>query len=196
MPVFFSMLGLALLSYMDVFMVKHFYSSYDAGLYSATSMIGKAFLYFPAAIAITLFPKVAESHELNKDTISLLVKSMAFTALISLGGMIFCFFFPKLIIGTMFGEKFFAIEGVVRYFGAAIFPLVLLNVFINYSLAVHKYGFIYIMYFGIILYAALLWFFHGSFYYVVGVLFVVNLLILILSFASLYFGVKVKKVEV
>jgi O-antigen/teichoic acid export membrane protein len=196
LPVFFSMLGFALLSYMDVFMVKHFFSSYDAGLYSATSMIGKAFLYFPSAIVVTLFPKVSESHELNKNTISLLGKSLALTLLISLCGIIFCFFFPKVIIGIMFGEKFFAIEGVVRFFGAAILPLVLFNVLLNYSLAVHKYGFIYIMYFGIVLYAAALWFFHGTFYQVVGVLFSVNMTILILSCISLYFEKKVKKIEV
>lgn len=196
MPVFFSMLGFALLSYMDVFMVKHFFSNYDAGLYSATSMIGKAFLYFPSAIAITLFPKVSESHELNKNTLSLLVKSLGLTALISLGGILFCALFPKIIIGIMFGQKFFAIEGVVRYFGAAILPLVLFNVFINYSLAIHKYGFIYIMTAGIILYAVALWFFHGSFYQVVGVLFTVNMLILVLSLVSLYFETKVKKNEI
>ena len=196
LPVFFSMMGFALLSYMDVFMVKHFFSGYDAGLYSATSMIGKAFLYFPSAIIVTLFPKVSESHELKKNTISLLGKSLALTAVISLAGIIVCFFFPKLIISIMFGEKFLAIEGVVKFFGAAILPLVLFNVLLNYSLAVHKYGFIYIMYAGIAAYAAALWFFHGSFYQVVGVLFAVNMLILIFSFISLYFERKVKPVEV
>ncbi len=190
MPVFFSMMGISLLSYMDVFMVKHFFSGQDAGLYSATSMIGKAFLYFPSAIAITLFPKVSESHELNRSTISMLWKSIGLTALISLGGIIFCFFFPKLIIGIMFGDKFFAIEGVVRFFGAAILPLVLFNVLLNYSLAVQKYGFIYVMYAGIVVYAAALWRFHSDFYQVVGVLFAVNMLILVFSFISLYIGKK------
>jgi O-antigen/teichoic acid export membrane protein len=196
LPVFLSMLGFALLSYMDVFMVKHFFPSYEAGLYSATSMIGKAFLYFPSAIALTLFPKVSESHELNKDTISLLGKSMALTAVISLGGIVFCFFFPKVIIGLMFGQKFYAIEPVVKIFGAAILPLVLFNVFQNYSLAVHKYAFIYIMYLGIAVYAAALWFFHGTFYQVVAVLFMVNLAILLFGLISLYFDKKVKPVEV
>lgn len=190
LPVFFSMMGFALLSYMDVFMVKHFFSSYEAGLYSATSMIGKAFLYFPSAIVVTLFPKVAESHELNKNTMSLLTKSLGLTALISLAGIIICFFFPKIIIAVMFGEKFLAIEGVVKFFGAAILPLVLYNVLLNYSLAVHKYGFIFIMYAGIVVYAAVLWFFHGSFYQVVTVLFAVNMVILLLSFVSLYFEKK------
>jgi O-antigen/teichoic acid export membrane protein len=196
MPVFLSMFGLALLSYIDVFMVKHFFSSYDAGLYSATSMVGKAFLYFPSAIAMTLFPKAAESHELNRDTISLLGKSLALTAAICMLGIVFCFFFPKVIIGIMFGAKYYAIEGVIRIFGVAILPLVLFNILLNYCLAIHKYGFIYIMYAGIIIYATALWFFHGTFFQVIGMLFAVNMSILAFSFVSLYFEKKVKKIEI
>ncbi|MGD0566554.1 MAG: oligosaccharide flippase family protein [Candidatus Goldiibacteriota bacterium] len=184
-PVFFSMLGFALLSYIDVFTVKHFFNSNDAGLYSATSMIGKAFLYFPSAIAMTLFPKVSESHELNRGTKALLYRSLGLTAAISIAGVVFCYFFPRVIIGIMFGEKFYAIEGIVRLFGAAIFPLVLFNVVINYALAVHRYAFIYIMFGGILLYAALLWFFHRDFYQVISVLFGVTLTILILTILSL-----------
>ena len=196
LPVFFSMFGFAMLSYVDVFMVKHFFNNYDAGLYSATSMVGKAFLYFPSAIAMTLFPKVSESHELNRDTLSLLLKSLGLTAVICLAGIVVCFFFPKIIIGVMFGAKYLAIEGVIRVFGAAILPLVLFNILLNYSLAIHKYGFIYIMYAGIAAYIAALWFFHGSFFQVIGVLFAVNMLILASSFVSLYFESGVKKHEI
>jgi O-antigen/teichoic acid export membrane protein len=185
LPVFFSMLGFALLSYIDVFTVKHFFNSHDAGLYSATSMVGKAFLYFPSAIAMTLFPKVSEGHELNRGTKTLLYKSLGLTAAISLIGVVICYFFPRLIIGVMFGEKFYAIEGVVRLFGAAIFPLVLFNVVINYALAVHRYAFIYLMFGAIIVYPALLWFFHSSFYQVISVLFCVTLALFILTMASL-----------
>lgn len=185
LPVFFSMLGFALLSYIDVFMVKHFFNSHDAGLYSATSMIGKAFLYFPSAIAMTLFPKVSEGHELNRETKSLLYRSLGLTAAISFAGIIFCFFFPRLIIGIMFGEKFYAIEGVVRLFGAAIFPLVLLNVAMNYALAVHRYAFIYFMMGAIVVYTGLLWAFHRDFYQVISVLFGVTAALFILTMASL-----------
>ncbi len=185
MPVFFAMTGFSLLSYMDVFMVKHFFDEHNAGLYSATSMIGKAFLFFPSAIVMTLFPKVSEQHALNQETKNLLNKSLLLTAAISVAGIVFCFLFPKFIIGVMFGEKFMNIEGVVRLFGIAILPLVLLNVVINYSLAVHKYDFIYIVFVGIIIYASVLWFFHDNFFQVIGTLFVVNLLILISSIMSL-----------
>jgi len=99
--------------------------------------------------------------------------------------VVICYFFPRLIIGVMFGEKFYAIEGVVRLFGAAIFPLVLFNVVINYALAVHRYAFIYLMFGAIIVYPALLWFFHSSFYQVISVLFCVTLALFILTMASL-----------
>jgi O-antigen/teichoic acid export membrane protein len=185
LPVFFSMLGFAFLSYIDVFMVKHFFNSHDAGLYSATSMIGKAFLYFPSAIAMTLFPKVSEGHELNRGTKALLYKSLGLTAAISFAGIIFCYFFPRIIIGIMFGEKFYAIDGVVKLFGAAIFPLVLFNVAMNYALAVHRYAFIYFTFAAIIIYSALLWFFHNDFYQVISMLFGVTSVLFILTMFSL-----------
>ena len=192
LPVFLSMLGFALISYMDVFMVKHFHDEHSAGLYSATSIIGKAFLFFPSAIALALFPKVSENYELKKNTRGLLVKSLLLTAGISAVGVVLCFFFPRLVIGLLFGQKYFGIDYIVRIFGVAIMPVVLINVIMNYALAVHKYKFIYVMYAGIVLYGVLLWFFHSDFYQVLAVLFSVNLLILV---ASMFVTWKEKRKE-
>ncbi|MEI7640319.1 MAG: oligosaccharide flippase family protein [bacterium] len=185
LPVLFSMFGMAILTSMDIFMVKHFFNPEDAGLYSATSIIGKAFLYFPSAIAIALFPKVAEIHALNKDAGHLLNKSMLITGAITLVGGIFCFFFPKVIIGILFGSKYYSIADVARWFGFAILPLTLFNILVNYSLAIRRYFFIYAMFAGIALYAALLWFSHADFYRVILNLFISSLFIFVLSMMEL-----------
>jgi len=187
LPVFFSMVAFSILSYMDLFIVKHFYEKEQAGLYAVTSIIGKAFLYFPMAIAMALYPKVSENFELNKSTKSLLIKSVVLTALISFIGFLFCFFFPEFVIKLLTGgKKYLEITGIVRIFGLAILPLVLLNVIINYLLATHRYFFIYIMYSGIIIYTILLWLFHKTFFQVIFILFLVNLIIFILSFGSIF----------
>jgi len=181
LPVFLSSTAYSLLGYMDVFMVKHFFAEHDAGLYSATSIIGKAFLFFPGAVAMILFPKVSRSFELNTSTSSMLYKSLGLTAAISAVAIAFCYLFPDFVIGLLFGGEFKGIAPVVKIFGAAILPLVLINIVMNYCLAIHRYAMIYIMYAGIILYAALLWFFHSSFTQVIAILFCVNLAILLLS---------------
>ncbi|MFC1504602.1 oligosaccharide flippase family protein [Spirochaetota bacterium] len=181
LPVFASMLGFSLLGYLDVLLVKHFFNDYNAGLYSATSIVGKAFLFFPDAIAMVLFPKVSEKFELKLDTRSLLLKGLALTFGISLTGVAFCWFFPRLVITILFGEKFLGVAPIVQYFGLAILPLVLLNVIIQYSLAVHRYVFLIFMYMGIILYVFLLWFFHDTFFHVLRALFFSNLFILMMS---------------
>jgi O-antigen/teichoic acid export membrane protein len=189
-PVFLTMLGMSLLSYMDVFLVKHFFNEHDAGLYSATSIVGKAFLFFPGAIGMTMFPKVSQNFELKQGTKKMLFNSLMLTAGISLAGILFCFIFPKFVISLLFGNKFTGIEGIVRLFGAAILPLVLFNIVMNYCLAVHKYAFIYVMYGGILLYAVLLWLFHADFYQVISVLFSVNLLVLVFSLLTVLVGKK------
>jgi len=190
-PVFLALLGASFLSYMDLLMVKHFFSREQAGFYAVTSIIGKAFLFFPSAIIIALFPKVAAQVELNKNPRAMLFKSVGLTAAVSSAGIIFCFIFPEFVLRLLTGgDRYFAIAGIVKLFGLAILPLVLLNVVINYSLASKKYNFIYVLYSGIAVYAGLLWFFHSSFYTVLSILFGVNTVVLILSMLSLKYDNK------
>jgi len=194
-PVFLSMFAFSILSYMDLLIVKHFFDKEQAGLYAVTSIIGKAFLYFPMAIAMALFPKVSENFELNKSTRTMLMKSMVLTFAISIFGFLFCYFFPNFVIKLLTGGgKYYGIADIVKIFGIAILPLVLMNVLINYLLAIHRYLFIYIMYAGIILYGILLWFFHSSFHQIIFILFISNLLILLFSVISVFikFNKKVK----
>jgi len=187
MPVFLAMGFFSLLSYMDLLMVKHFFKAEEAGFSAVTSIIGKAFLFFPSAIVMSLFPKAASMHELNEDARKLLMKSLLLTAGISALGIIFCAVFPKFVLWALTGgDKYYAITGIVRVFGAAILPLVLINVVINYSLAVKKYGFIYVMLAGVILYGALLWNFHSDFITVITIMFFVTLAILAGSLMLIY----------
>ncbi len=193
LPVFFAMVFFSVLSYMDLLMVKHFFNAEEAGFYAVTSIIGKAFLFFPSAVVMSLFPKAASMHELNEDTKKLLMKSIFLTAGISLLGIVFCAVFPKFVLWALTGgEKYYAITDIVRIFGAAILPLVLLNVVINYGLAIKKYGFIYVMILGTILYAALLWNFHNDFKTVITIMFIVTFFIFAGSTALVYVPLRKK----
>ncbi len=186
LPVLFSFLGFSLLGYIDLFIVKHFYPQEQAGFYAITSIIGKAFLFFPSAVVLVLFPKVSEHYELNINPKKMLYKSLFLTVVISMIGIIFCFLFPEFVLWLLTGGgKYYMIKDIVRLFGIAILPLVLLNVIINYNLAVHNYAFIFVIYLGIILYTVILWFFHSTFYVVLSVLFIMNLLILIFSIVTI-----------
>lgn len=193
LPVFLSMTGFSLLVYMDLFMVKYFFPPEQAGFYAVTSVIGKAFLYFPSAIVMALFPKVSAAHALNKDTKKMFYESLWLTGAISLVGIAFCYFFPEFVINLLAGGQYLEIAGIVKIFGFAILPLVLFNVLINYSLAVHNYFFIWVMYGGILLYAGALYFFHDTFTQVIFVLFAVSAVILAVSLAGLEITERVKK---
>lgn len=177
-PVFGATLGFWLLSYMDLFLVKHFFNPYDAGLYSATQIIGKAFIFFSAAMVTVLFPKVTESHALKKDTFGMLLKSLGLTAAVCALGIIVCMVFPQFI--RVFGKDYLQpkVLEMVRLFGIAVMPLVMLNVILNYGLAKQKYNFIWVMLAGVPVYMAALYRFHGSFIQVLGVLFTVTLAVL------------------
>lgn len=63
---FFS--GQMLINPCDIVLVKHFFSSQDAGLYAAVAMIGRVILAFSSAVVNSTFPLVAGTrHEERKD---------------------------------------------------------------------------------------------------------------------------------
>ena len=52
----------SLLSYTDIILVKHFFSSHDTGFYSAAAQIGRIILFFPGAVGVVIFPRLSEKH--------------------------------------------------------------------------------------------------------------------------------------
>lgn len=67
----------------DVVIVRHFFSPFDAGLYTAASILGRIVLFLPMAVSLVLFPKFVHNWTLGDSSRGLLYRGLGLTALLS-----------------------------------------------------------------------------------------------------------------
>jgi O-antigen/teichoic acid export membrane protein len=172
-------------SNLDVILVKHFLSNYDAGLYVSASVLGKIVLFMSGAIAVVLFPKVAELYTHNQDTRPILNRSLLLTGALSgivTAGLIL---FPG-IVGVLFGKAYLDAKTITIVYAIMMFAFSLTTVIAQYSLAIRNLRFAYLLLAVTVLEMAGVWFIHGSVLEVAGMLMGMNIL---LSIASYFFVV-------
>ena len=172
-PTLLALVSFSLIAYIDVLLVKHFFSPLEAGYYCTAALVGKAFLFPPTALAAAMFPKVSGYGDESRF---LLNKTLLLSFLVLIFGILVCFFFPKFILVVLKGRKdltplFFSTTiPLVRLFGIAMSPFALTCIIISYNLARHKTKFLYFLLSGALLQIILLSVFHTSLLQIVLVL--------------------------
>lgn len=163
-PVVLSLGAFMLLTSLDVIMVKHYFIPEQAGYYSAGSLVGKAFLFLPFAVAQVLFPKVSAGQERAENTYFLLRKSLLLTGGIIVVGVILIWFVAPVIILTLFGKQFMNSTTLllVQCFGMAFLPLALIYILLQYNIAIQNKRFVVVLLLDMPVFLLSLIFFHAS----------------------------------
>lgn len=178
-PTFFSILGMNFFYTMDVVLVKHFFAEFEAGLYSAASLAGKAILFATSPVISVMFPLVSESYAKKEDfkkffhLTLLLVFGASLT--VTLGYLLF----PRLVILLFFGQKFLGAEYLIGRFAVFIFLYTLASAFVNFFLSIHKIQIAFFPILASLSQIALIFLFHSSLSLVISISTVVSLLLLI-----------------
>ncbi len=139
-PVFlFSLASTSFLT-TDVILVKHFLTSTDAAFYDSLSTVGKIILYASGPVATVMFPMISKKNARGEKYFDIFILSLILTTLLSIGVLIFYFFFPSIPVGILYGQKFLVISDKLIWFGlfAAIFSLCSLIVSLYLSLGKTK----------------------------------------------------------
>lgn len=105
-PVLLATLGITLLYSQDVVLVKHFFDSTQAGIYSSLSVLGKVIFFASSAVGIVVFPIVAERKALQRSSTSIVYLATIAVACISLFITFLYFIFPSLIVRLLFGSAY------------------------------------------------------------------------------------------
>ena len=142
MPVMSALLLFSLMTYIDMVLVKHYFTPQEAGYYGAASLVGKAFLFIPMAFIMVMFPQTAHQHTIQEDAYPLLKRTLAMGMFFCIAGVICCFFLAHYLVLFLFGKEYLSIVPLIKYFGLAISPLAMVNVFINFNLARQRYFFL------------------------------------------------------
>ncbi|TSC93643.1 MAG: capsular polysaccharide biosynthesis protein [Candidatus Berkelbacteria bacterium Athens1014_28] len=163
---------LALLLNLDIILVKHYFSPADAGVYSAVSTIAKIILYATAPVISVMFPMISE-------------KQVTFGSFIILGIYALA---PAKIIQILYGKEYISLFYLLPEIGLAIVLYSVINLFVNYYLAIKKFFFLWFFLLAIIFQLVAISFFHDSILIVVRLLILTFLLLFLLLFGYYIFG--------
>lgn len=162
-PVFLSLLSFAILTNIDMILVKHFFSPVEAGNYSAAALVAKAILFLPCGIIMVMFPKVSKFYTLDQKTYPLLIKALLYGSFLLIVVIPVFLGLPDLIVRLLFGKEYLILTPfLLRILVLAMVPFILSSIIINYNLALHRSSLLFPLIPGVLLETILIWFFHPT----------------------------------
>lgn len=143
LPTFFALLGVTMLTYVDVLFAKHNLSAHDAGQYGALSTIGHIALYLPAPIFSAVVPLAATTEHEGKNPLPLFLGGLGLTALA--GGVIAATFglWPNLVTSVLYGKQFLSAAPYLGMYALAMLFGALATMEAMYLLAINRHRFVW-----------------------------------------------------
>jgi len=183
----------SLLSYTDIILVKHFFTSYETGYYSAAAQIGRIILFFPGAVSIVIFPRLSEKFTKKENLQSTILKSLAIIALTSIAFLIIYFFFPEFIMKLVYGSKYLAASGLVFKYGIFMTFISFIFLQIFYFISIGKFWYLIYLFFILIEQISLIWLYHNNLGLILLILIANSFLLFLLNLVLIFFyGKKIK----
>ncbi len=135
------LLAFAFLVNADVILVKNRFPAEEAGLYSAMAVLGKAVLYFPAAVTGVLLPLVVGRTVRGERSLSLLLVSLgAVLALCAVFAVPFALF-PVQALGLLFGAIYAEHASLLGSYSIAMMLYAMANVWLIYAIGRQRPGY-------------------------------------------------------
>ncbi|MDO7136595.1 oligosaccharide flippase family protein [Algibacter lectus] len=123
----------------DILLVKHFFESYEAGLYASLALIGRIVYFIAWMFVMLLLPTVVELKKEGKKTAPILFKYVGYIAAISITIILVCLAFPETIITLLFGDSYIAMAPLLWKYAIATSMFAISNIFAYYYLSLDKY---------------------------------------------------------
>lgn len=137
-PTLLATLGITSLYSSDIILVRHFFDGNNAGLYAALAILGKIIFYASSAIAMVLFPVVAERSANKNGTKNLVWSAVAGVTAVSCSLVILYFLFPEIIIRLLFGNAYSGAKNLLGLFGLFLALFSIGNIIVTACLASGK----------------------------------------------------------
>jgi len=121
---------------LDMVVVNYFFNNEMAGTYAAGAILGKAILYLPGGVVMSLFPVAVEKSVKDPSALwGLLLRSLAVTFALCLSAALFYWVFGEWLLGLFFGGKYPGAYEVLLWYGFAMIPMALVLVAEHYLIA-------------------------------------------------------------
>jgi O-antigen/teichoic acid export membrane protein len=162
LPVMGGLLAITALTGVDVVVAKVALTEHQAGIYGSASLVGRVILYLPAAIITVLLPRVAARTAKKEESLDILSKSVAATALFGAFGILAYSIAGPTIIRLAFGAKYAAAGPLLWRFAIAMGGYAILNVLLIYHLGRDQSAMSWLLTGGAVAQAAAFLFIHDS----------------------------------
>lgn len=188
-PVFIQSISITSIYSSDVILVKHFFSSHDAGIYAALSTIAKIIFFATGPIITVMFPLVSKKRSRGEPFRKVFIYTFGATALLSIFSLVAYWLFPSLVIQILYGSAYLEASRLLVWFGIFISLFTLSSVFITYNLSLGKARVALLPLVAAIIQIIIITLFHQTLFMVILASIVVNaLLLLSLLIYSTYRG--------
>lgn len=171
----------------DVILVKHFFSSYDSGIYASLSTLGKIIFFGTAPISSVMFPLVSQKNAKGENYKKIFIYSFITTALLAVSILVIYGLFPQLAIRLLYGKLYLAAANLLVWFGILMTLFTLSSLLISYGLSLGRTSIVILPLIAAVAQIILIWFIHQSLFIVILISIAVNaLLLLSLLIYSIY----------
>ncbi len=164
---FFMTVSMISLYNTDVVLVRHFFSSYESGLYAALSVLGKIIFFGSAPVSVAMFPLVSEAHARGDGYHKIFLQSLGLTLAIAGFATVLFSLFPSVALKVLVGSQYLSAAPYLMIFSLFLSLCAVVNLFVNFFLSIHKTFPMYIMVSAAIFQAVLISVFHTNLFTVI-----------------------------
>ncbi|WP_435415305.1 sugar isomerase [Polaribacter aestuariivivens] len=165
----------------DILLVKHYFNSYEAGLYASLALIGRVVYFVAWMFVMLLLPAVVQLKKEGKSTLPVLLKYVGYIGVIASLIVIGCAIFPNQIIQILFGYGYLEIAPLLWKYALATGVFAISNIFAYYYLSLDKYIPVFLSGIFGMLQIVLVVLFHTSLEQVVNVQIIAMIILLIIQ---------------
>jgi O-antigen/teichoic acid export membrane protein len=134
-----------LLQNIDIFLIPHLASKKAAGAYAGAATAAKIAIWVAIGIAVYLLPEAARRAAEGRDPRPVLARAVAIVAAVALPALLVFTFVPDLLLRVALGPDFERAAGALALLGAAMSLLALVNLAVQYLLALFQYRFVFLL---------------------------------------------------
>jgi len=136
LPVLLQSLALTSFITTDLVMVKHYFTSYDAGIYAALSNLGKIIFFASQPITHVMFPIVSKKHSKKEKYLTIFFLSLFVVSGISSIIVLFYYLFPEFAINLLYGKEYLIASSNLFLMGLVALVYTLSHLIINFFLSI------------------------------------------------------------
>lgn len=172
----------------DVLLVKHFFSSHDAGIYASLSTLGKIIFFATGPIGAVMFPLVSRRSTRGENYKKIFKYSFTLTLILAIGILVIYWLFPQIAVGLLYGTSFIEASNLLVWFGVFATLFTLSFLLISYGLSLGKVKVVIFPLIAALAQILMIWFYHQNLFSVIISSIIVSALLLIslLIYSSLW----------